>query len=118
LARENSQRSDKKKDVFRVFVLQAKRFGSAWMNYAMNIPIGEVHGPIEAEGGYALIQVVERFADSYYTLDESRVRSAVTRDLQNLKERRHFNAYVQETRQRHREQTVVYAESLSNLVDR
>jgi len=116
LAREHSVRTDKKKDVFRVFVLQTKQFGAAWMNYAMNIPIGEVHGPIEAEGGYALMQVVERIADSYYSLKESRVRGAVTRDLQSLKERRFFNAYVQEVRDSHSAQTVIYTERLSNLV--
>ena len=118
LVREKSLRTKTKRGVFRVFYLQAKQFGTAWMNYALNIPLGEIHGPVAAEGGYSLIQVVERYGDSYYSLDESRVRAAVMRDLQRMKERRLFNAYVQQVRQRHSERTVLYAENLSNLVDR
>lgn len=118
LVREKSLRRGSKKDVFRVFNLQSKQFGSAWMNYALNIPIGEIHGPVAAEGGYSLIEVVERFADSYYSLTESRVRTAVIRDLQRVKERRLFNAYVQKVRDRHSEGTVIYAERLADLVNR
>lgn len=118
LVREKSLRKKTKRDVFRVFYLQAKQFGTAWMNYALNIPLAEIHGPVVAEGGYSLIQVVERYGDSYYSLDESRVRAAVVRDLQRIKERRLFNTYVQDLRQRHSEQTVLYADNLSNLGER
>jgi parvulin-like peptidyl-prolyl isomerase len=118
LVREKSLRRGSKKEVFRVFNLQAKKFGSAWMNYALNIAIGEIHGPVAAEGGYALIEVVERFADSYYSLKEARVRAAVRRDLQRVKARSLFNTYVQEVRDLHSDQTVVYADRLSNFVGR
>ena len=86
----------------------------------MNIPVGEIHGPVGAEGGYSLVQVVERYADSYYTLEESRVRTAVTRDMRNLKQRRVFNAFVADLRERQSldGRLVIYEDRLAGLVDR
>ena len=120
MIRGNSLRKEAHQDVFRVFALQAKKYGSAWMNYVMNIPVGEIHGPVGAEGGYSLVQVVERYADSYYTLEESRVRTAVTRDIQNLKQRRVFNAFVADLRERQSIDglLVIYEDRLAGLVDR
>jgi peptidyl-prolyl cis-trans isomerase C len=120
MIRGNSIRKKAHQNVFRVFALQAKRYGTAWMNYVMNIPVGEIHGPVGAEGGYSLVQVVERYADSYYTLEESRVRTAVTRDMRNLKQRRVFNAFVADLRERQRLDglLVIYEERLAGLVDR
>jgi peptidyl-prolyl cis-trans isomerase C len=120
MIRGNSIRKKAHQNVFRVFALQAKRYGTAWMNYVMNIPVGEIHGPVGAEGGYSLVQVVERYADSYYTLEESRVRTAVTRDMRNLKQRRVFNAFVADLRERQRLDglLVIYEDRLAGLVDR
>lgn len=118
--RANSIRKEAHQDIFRVFALQAKKYGTAWMNYVMNIPVGEIHGPVVAEGGYSLVQVVERYADSYYTLEESRVRTAVTRDMRNLKQRRVFNAFVADLRERKSLDglMVIHEDRLAGLVDR
>ena len=118
--RANSIRKEAHQDIFRVFALQAKSYGTAWMNYVMNIPVGEIHGPVVAEGGYSLVQVVERYADSYYTLEESRVRTAVTRDMRNLKQRRVFNAFVADLRERKSLDglMVIHEDRLAGLVDR
>ncbi|MEE3234449.1 MAG: peptidyl-prolyl cis-trans isomerase [Candidatus Latescibacterota bacterium] len=88
----------KRKGMFRVFALQSEQYGTAWINYAMNIPLNEIHGPVKAEGGYSLIEVIERVKDQFYTLDESRVRDAVVRDVRSLKERAVFNKFLKKTR--------------------
>ena len=46
---------------------------------------------VQAEGGYSLLEVIERVADDYYSLEEARVRSAVSRDVRQRKERALFN---------------------------
>tara|TARA_A100001037_G_scaffold80644_2_gene72774 strand:+ start:3967 stop:5598 length:1632 start_codon:yes stop_codon:yes gene_type:complete len=120
LVREYSLREGSKKGVFRVFALQEKKYGSAWMNYALNIPIGEVYGPVAAEGGFSLLEVVERYEDSFYTLEESRVRSAVVRDLRNLKQRRLFNAHLAALRERESRagRLAIHEDRLAALIER
>ena len=97
----------------RVFALQANKYGAGWMNYVFNVPVGTLQGPVQAEGGFSLLEVVERVEDGYYTLDESRVRSAVTRDMQKIKERTAFNEFVKSVRAKRAEQITLYADNLA-----
>lgn len=115
---EHSLRKGSKKGVFRVFALQANKYGSGWMNYAFNVPIGQLEGPVQAEGGFSLLEVVERVDDAYYSLDESRVRSAVTRDMQKIKERSAFNEFVRDVRARRAEQITLYQDHLAAVWER
>ena len=110
---ERSLRKGSKKGVFRVFALQANKYGAGWMNYVFNVPVGTLQGPVQAEGGFSLLEVVERVEDGYYTLDESRVRSAVTRDMQKIKERTAFNEFVKSVRAKRAEQITLYADNLA-----
>ena len=71
IIRDHTLRKGRKKGVYRVFALQANQYGTAWMNYVLNVPIGTLQGPIQAEGGYSILEVVERVADDHYSLEES-----------------------------------------------
>ncbi len=112
IIQEHTLRKGSKRGVYRVFALQANQYGTAWMNYVLNVPIGTIHGPVEAEGGYSLLQVVERTEDSYYGLEEQRVYSAVSRDIERIKERTQFNRFLAEVRQRYSAQVERFEDAL------
>jgi len=108
IIRDHTLRKGRKKGVYRVFALQANQYGTAWMNYVLNVPIGTLQGPIQAEGGYSILEVVERVADDHYSLEESRVRSAVTRDVRQGKERAIFNELVAQVRAERSSEIIIY----------
>ena len=109
----NTLRSGRKREgMFRVFALQSGQYGTAWINYVMNIPLNEIHGPVKAEGGYSLVEVIERVKDQFYTLEESRVRDAVVRDVKSLKERAIFNDFLKNVRSRRAYEIEVFEESI------
>ena len=108
IIRDYTLRKGRKKGVYRVFALQANQYGTAWMNYVLNVPIGTLQGPIQAEGGYSILEVVERVADDHYSLEESRVRSAVTRDVRQGKERAIFNELVAQVRAERSSEIIIY----------
>lgn len=108
IIRDHTLRKGRKKGVYRVFALQANQYGTAWMNYVLNVPIGTLQGPIQAEGGYSILEVVERVADDHYSLEESRVRSAVTRDVRQGKERAIFNELVARVRAERSSEIIIY----------
>ena len=108
IIRDHTLRKGRKKGVYRVFALQANQYGTAWMNYVLNVPIGSLQGPIQAEGGYSILEVVERVADDHYSLEESRVRSAVTRDVRQGKERAIFNELVAQVRAERSSEIIIY----------
>ena len=108
IIRDHTLRKGRKKGVYRVFALQANQYGTAWMNYVLNVPIGTLQGPIQAEGGYSILEVVERVADDHYSLEESRVRSAVTRDVRQGKERAIFNELVAQVRTERSSEIIIY----------
>ena len=108
IIRDYTLRKGRKKGVYRVFALQANQYGTAWMNYVLNVPIGSLQGPIQAEGGYSILEVVERVADDHYSLEESRVRSAVTRDVRQGKERAIFNELVAQVRAERSSEIIIY----------
>ena len=108
IIRDHTLRKGRKKGVYRVFALQANQYGTAWMNYVLNVPIGALQGPIQAEGGYSILEVVERVADDHYSLEESRVRSAVTRDVRQGKERAIFNELVAQVRAERSSEITIY----------
>ena len=108
IIRDHTLRKGRKKGVYRVFALQANQYGTAWMNYVLNVPIGTLQGPIQAEGGYSILEVVERVADDHYSIEESRVRSAVTRDVRQGKERAIFNELVAQVRTERSSEIIIY----------
>jgi hypothetical protein len=108
IIRDHTLRKGRKKGVYRVFALQANQYGTAWMNYVLNVPIGTLQGPIQAEGGYSILEVVERLADDHYSLEESRVRSAVTRDVRQGKERAIFNELLAQVRAGRSSEITIY----------
>ena len=108
IIRDHTLRKGRKRGVYRVFALQANQYGTAWMNYVLNVPIGTLQGPIQAEGGYSILEVVERVADDHYSLEESRVRSAVTRDVRQGKERAIFNELVAQVRAERSSEIIIY----------
>ena len=108
IIRDHTLRKGRKKGVYRVFALQANQYGTAWMNYVLNVPIGTLQGPIQAEGGYSILEVVERVADDHYSLEEPWVRSAVTRDVRQGKERAIFNELVAQVRTERSSEIIIY----------
>jgi len=108
IIRDHTLRKGRKRGVYRVFALQANQYGTAWMNYVLNVPTGTLQGLIQAEGGYSILEVVERVADDHYSLEESRVRSAVTRDVRQGKERAIFNELVAQVRAERSSEIIIY----------
>ena len=85
------------------------------MNYVLNVPIGTLQGPVQAEGGYSLLEVIERVADDYYSLEEARVRSAVSRDVRQRKERALFNELVSLVRLQSSDEITIFEEHIRAL---
>ncbi len=112
IIQEHTLRKGSKRGANSEYDLQANHYGTAWMKYVLNVPIGTIHGPVEAEGGYSLLQVVERTEDSYYGLEEQRVYSAVSRDIERIKERTQFNRFLAEVRQRYSAQVERFEDAL------
>ena len=109
----NTLRSGRKKTgMYRVFALQTEQYGTAWINYVMNIPLNEIHGPIKAKGGYSLIEVIERVKDQFYTLNENRVRDAVIRDVKTRKQRVVFNEFVKNLRSKRAGEIEIFDDSI------
>ena len=110
---DNTLRSGRKREgMFRVFALQSEQYGTAWINYAMNIPLNQIHGPVKAEGGYSLIEVIERVKDQFYTLEENRVKDAVRRDIESLKERTIFNKFLKDIRSDRADEIEIFDEAI------
>ena len=78
----------------------------------MNIPLNQIHGPVKAEGGYSLIEVIERVKDQFYTLEESRVRDAVIRDIESRKERAIFNKFLKDIRSNRAYEIEIFDEAI------
>ena len=115
LVMDHTLRKGRKKGIYRVFALQANQYGIAWMNYVLNVPIGTLQGPVQAEGGYSLLEVIERVADDYYSLEEYRVRSAVSRDVRQRKERALFNELVSLVRSQRSDEITIFEEHVRAL---
>tara|TARA_B100000242_G_C42814362_1_gene378569 strand:- start:6 stop:644 length:639 start_codon:yes stop_codon:yes gene_type:complete len=115
LIRDHTLREGRKKGIYRVFTLQANQYGTAWMNYVLNVPIGTLQGPVQAEGGYSLLEVIERVPDDYYSLEEARVRSAVSSDVRQRKERALFNDLVSLVRLQSSDEITIFEEHIRAL---
>ena len=72
------------------------------------------HTPIQTKGGYSLFKVVERYDEVYHDLDNERVRSSVTRDVREKKERHHFNDQLQAFRDKFADRITVFEEHLEH----
>ena len=117
LIRDHTLREGRKKGIYRVFTLQANQYGTAWMNYVLNVPIGTLQGPVQAEGGYSLLEVIERVPDDYYSLEEARVSSAVSSDVRQRKERALFNELVSLVRSQSSDEITIFEEHIRALSD-
>ena len=81
----------------------------------LNVPIGTLQGPVQAEGGYSLLEVIERVPDDYYSLEEARVRSAVSSDVRQRKERALFNELVSLVRLQSSDEITIFEEHIRAL---
>ncbi len=93
---------------------QAPLLGETWMNAVMNAELQQLKGPIQTKGGYSLFKVVERYDEVYHDLDNERVRSSVTRDVREKKERHHFNDQLQAFRDKFADRITVFEEHLEH----
>jgi hypothetical protein len=115
LARAHSLRRKGKNGLMDVSASQAPLYGEAWMNAVMNAPLSQVQGPIQTKGGYSVFAVVERYPESFFTLEDEMVRRSVTREARVRKEREVFNRYLEELRREYADRIEVYEENLLHL---
>jgi peptidyl-prolyl cis-trans isomerase C len=116
LASAHSLRRKGKNGVMDVSASQASFYGEAWMNAVMNAPLNQVRGPIQTKGGYSVFEVLERYPESFFTLENEAVRRSVTRDVRQRKERKFFNRYLEELRREAADRIEVYEENLQYLL--
>ncbi len=115
LARVHSLRRKEKDGAIDVSASQAPFYGEAWMNAVMNAPLNQIRGPIQTRGGYSVFKVLERYPESFFSLEVERVRQSVTRDVREQKGREHFNRYLEELRQKYADRIEVFEENLQYL---
>ena len=100
LAREHSQRSLEIRDDegrFHVHRYEAPRFGGL-VEAVVDAEAGELTGPVEVEEGYSLFRILSR-ERRQETWEEARARA--TSKLRRQRQRRAFNEYMQELRERY-----------------
>ena len=115
LAIAHSLRRKGKDGVMDVSASQAPFYGEAWMNTVMNAPLNQVRGPIQTKGGYSVFEVLERYPESFFTLEKEAVRRSVTREVRQRKEREIFNRYLEELRRESADRIEVYEDNLQYL---
>lgn len=87
-------------------------YGEAWMNAVMNAPIGAVQGPVATRNQYSVFRVLERQAESFYPLENPRVKSAIAREVREHKELVLFNQYMEDLRGKYASRIEVFDENL------
>ena len=117
LARAHSRRRNAADGLLYVSQSQAPFLGEAWMNAVMNAELHQLQGPIQTRGGYSIFRVIERHPEIYYSLELERVRNSVERDVRERIERKFFNSYLRDLRQKYAEQIDVFEEHLRYLDD-
>ncbi len=85
------------------------------MNAVMNAPLNQIRGPVQTRGGYSVFKTLEMHPESFFTLENDRVRQSVTRDARVRKERALFNRYLEELREKFADRIEVYEENLQYL---
>lgn len=115
LARVHSLRRKAKDGAIDLSASQAPFYGEAWMNAVMNAPLNQIRGPIQTRGGYSVFKVLEKYPESFFSLEVERVRQSVTRDVREQKAREHFNRYLEELRQKYADRIEVFEENLQHL---
>ena len=117
LARAHSRRRNAEDGFLYVSESQAPFLGETWMNAVMNAELNQLQGPIQTRGGYSIFRVIERSPEVYHGLELERVKNAVERDVRERAERKFFNSYLHDLRQKYAEQIDVYEEHLRYLDD-
>ena len=117
LVRSHSSRQKAKDEdgIFYISQSQAPFFGDAWMRAVMNAPLNQVQGPVETRGEYSVFTVLERYPESYHSLEVDRVRESVTRDVLELKHREYFNSYLDGLKQKYADRIEVFEGNLPHL---
>ena len=101
--------------VLRVFDIQSPLYGEEWMNTAMNAPLKELQGPVKTKGGYSVFKVLNRYDESFDTLENKWVRGMVVRAVREEKERSIFNTYLEELGKKYAELITVDEENVKRL---
>ena len=116
LIRRHSTRENVEDGILLVYDSQAVLYGEAWMNAVMSAPLNELQGPVQTKGKeYSVFRVIERFPESFYTLERRRVREYVTRSIRERKERTVFNEYLEDLREEYAERIKIYEENMVKL---
>ena len=115
LARAHSLRRKGQAGIIDVSASQAPLYGEVWMNAVMNAPLNQIRGPVQTRGGYSVFKTLEMHPESFFTLENDRVRQSVTRDARVRKERALFNRYLEELREKFADRIEVYEENLQYL---
>ena len=101
--------------VLRVFDIQSPLYGEEWMNAAMNAPLNELQGPVKTKGGYSVFKVLNRYDESFDTLENKWVRGMVVRAVREEKERSIFNIYLEELGKKYADLITVDEENVKRL---
>jgi parvulin-like peptidyl-prolyl isomerase len=101
--------------VIRVFPVQATIYGKAWMDTVMQAPLDSVRGPVQGKGGYSVLKVTQRQEESFYTLEQKRVRRSAIQAISEQKEHVLFNEYLTSLRRKHAKRIQTYPDNLENM---
>lgn len=115
LARARSIRKNAEDGILTVYGLQAAIYGEEWMKAVMNVPLGQVQGPLKAKGGYSVFKVLDRQPERFYGLDQQGVLRAVRQGVTEEKQRRAFNEYLEDLKKRYAGQVEIYEKHLESL---
>ncbi|MCC7262180.1 MAG: peptidyl-prolyl cis-trans isomerase [Candidatus Latescibacteria bacterium] len=113
LAKTRSIRKGHQDGALLVYGLQGPIFGEEWVKAVMNVPLDTVQGPLRCKGGYSVFKVIERQSESYFGLELKGVLRAVTREVTEEKERRAFNAFLEELRRQRQAQVRIFEDHLN-----
>lgn len=115
LAKAKSIRKNSQDGVLVVYGPQGPIYGEEWLKAVLNVPVGELQGPLRCKGGYSVFKVIERQPESFFGLEQKGVLRAVTREVTEAKERQAFNAFLEDLRRRRAGQVKVFEDHLKAL---
>jgi parvulin-like peptidyl-prolyl isomerase len=98
---------------FHVHPFETNRYGKEMVEKVFTAKIGEVCGPIQTNGGYSVFTVLSRQEEGLRPFED--VRSLINGRVFQEKERRQFEAFLQNLRAQHRHRITIFEEPLKQV---
>ncbi len=90
-----------------------RMFGKRFVEAVFKSKTGEVIGPVEAKGGYAVFKVLKKTPQRQQSFEE--VKDAISAVLRQKEEQRRLDELIENLREKYRQEIIIYEDALKEL---